>query len=32
MSSRVMQQNNLAETLIGAGVVAVALVLGTLAY
>jgi phospholipid/cholesterol/gamma-HCH transport system substrate-binding protein len=27
-----MQQNNLAETLIGAGVVAVALVLGTLAY
>jgi phospholipid/cholesterol/gamma-HCH transport system substrate-binding protein len=32
MSSRVMQQNNFAETLIGAGVVAVALVLGVLAY
>jgi phospholipid/cholesterol/gamma-HCH transport system substrate-binding protein len=32
MSSRVMQQNNIAETLIGAGVVAVALVFAALAY
>src|SRR5690242_12624850 len=32
MSSGVMQQNNIAETLIGAGVVAVALVFAALAY
>jgi phospholipid/cholesterol/gamma-HCH transport system substrate-binding protein len=32
MSTRVMQQNNIAETLIGAGVVAVALVFAALAY
>jgi phospholipid/cholesterol/gamma-HCH transport system substrate-binding protein len=32
MSSRVVQQNNVSETLIGAGVVAVALVFGVLAY
>jgi phospholipid/cholesterol/gamma-HCH transport system substrate-binding protein len=32
MSTRVMQQNNVAETLIGAGVVAIALVFAALAY
>jgi phospholipid/cholesterol/gamma-HCH transport system substrate-binding protein len=32
MSTGVMQQNNIAETLIGAGVVAIALVLAALAY
>jgi phospholipid/cholesterol/gamma-HCH transport system substrate-binding protein len=32
MSSQVMQQNNVAESLIGAGVVAIALVCGALAY
>src|SRR5678816_3928079 len=32
MSTGVMQQNNIAETLIGAGIVAVALVLAALAY
>jgi phospholipid/cholesterol/gamma-HCH transport system substrate-binding protein len=32
MSTRVMQQNNIAETLIGAGVVAIALVFAALAY
>src|SRR5258706_6189760 len=32
MSTQVMQQNNIAETLIGAGVVAVALVFAVLAY